>query len=201
MLQSATDSESPGPSNAQGTVIPNVSPVVPAPKRPPTFILTCPTCKHSKEARHTRLYHHTNKPCIIHCKHCHKASTSRKWQCECDLPWYSCAIHHPIGFACRPRDKLAPKPRHVLQITGSTEFSDSPCTCHKRARTVDHIRPVGIIDCTAIVYVASIGDSILALAVAATLLFFITLLKESPWPCPANPSLREGRCFLSQALG
>ena len=72
--------------------------------RPSSFILSCPSCQAPREMSRTRLYHATSKPCIVVCRSCHKASSSRRWQCSClqAKPWIACPTHRPLGFLCKP---------------------------------------------------------------------------------------------------
>ena len=117
--------------------------------RPTSFILSCPGCRCKKDTKHTRLYHHTNKPCILHCKNCHKSSSSRRWQCSCCIPWFTCPTHRTQGFACRPiqrasnghsdgagqeqadglghehHDKPVKRPRIIFPIRSMGNFSNS----------------------------------------------------------------------------
>ena len=116
------------PSSSQ---IPEVTP------RPTSFILSCPGCKSKRDTKFTRLYHPTNKPCILFCKQCHKSSPSRRWHCSCGEAWFTCGAHRADGSACRPQAK----DHHV---SGNEEsVNKHSCTNLKRPRAVDPIRQLG----------------------------------------------------------
>ena len=106
---------------------------MPTPTRPDSFKISCPICSHIIEARMRRLYSSINKPCIMHCKACHKSSSARKWHCMCSRPWIACPLHRSEGFACKP------KPTQHVQC----QETHSAHAHNKRPRLADSIRQLG----------------------------------------------------------
>ena len=60
------------------------------------FVLSCPRCNATQDARNHSLYRQNNV-CSMHCKSC----TSTKWLCICRIPWITCPACRKNGFVCR----------------------------------------------------------------------------------------------------
>ena len=64
------------------------------------FLLQCPRCKATADARHKNLYKHS-KCCGIRCASCCATITSSKWHCVHGTAWIACHMCRSTGFLCK----------------------------------------------------------------------------------------------------
>ena len=57
----------------------------------------CPRCGASKDATNLQLFGNRKFHSVL-CTDCRHSSSSKKWNCECNRPWYSCDVHSFAGF-------------------------------------------------------------------------------------------------------
>ena len=110
----------------------NVGPVAADVNEP--FFLLCPLCKTHKHCRETQLLKQGAWK-VLNCTRCHRNSTTAKWLCECNIPWYACSVHARQGHAAGSKQPSS-TPKRLCDTNTSmyNQVGCSPCPLARSKR-------------------------------------------------------------------